>query len=86
MFQTEEDILLRKELEQVARDHPDRFNLRFTLDRPAPGKSSVFVRVLNFALSDWKQSQGFISDQMIADHLPPPGDETAILVSLPSSR
>jgi len=66
--QTEEDILLRKELEQEARDYPDRFTVRFTLDRPTP---------------DWQQSQGFISDQMIADHLPQPGDETVVLMCGP---
>ena len=43
--------------------------------------SSIFVRSLMFGVSDWQQSQGFISDQMISDHLPPPGDETVVLVS-----
>uniref|UniRef100_A0A671DXW0 NADH-cytochrome b5 reductase n=1 Tax=Rhinolophus ferrumequinum TaxID=59479 RepID=A0A671DXW0_RHIFE len=32
--QTEADILMRKELEEIARTHPDQFNLWYTLDRP----------------------------------------------------
>ena len=32
--QTEEDILLREELEQLASEHPDQFKLWYTVDRP----------------------------------------------------
>lgn len=35
--QTEEDILLRQELEEIAAAHPDQFHLHYTLDRPADG-------------------------------------------------
>ena len=35
--QTEEDILLRAELEAVAAEHPDRFKLWYTVDRPGEG-------------------------------------------------
>ncbi|KAM5325059.1 NADH-cytochrome b5 reductase 2-like [Glossophaga mutica] len=35
--QTEEDILMRKDLEEVARTYPDQFNLWYTLDRPPVG-------------------------------------------------
>ena len=31
--QTENDILLREELEAIAADHPERFHLWFTIDR-----------------------------------------------------
>ena len=37
-IETEEDILLREELEQVQKDHPDRFKLWYTVDRPGEGK------------------------------------------------
>jgi cytochrome-b5 reductase len=33
--QTENDILLRKELEEVEKEHSDRFKLWYTVDRPA---------------------------------------------------
>lgn len=34
-------------------------------------------------ISDWKYSKGFISADMIKDHLPPPGDDTLILMCGP---
>lgn len=37
--QTEEDILLRKELDEVHRNHPDKLNLWYTLDKPSEGIS-----------------------------------------------
>lgn len=66
--QTEEDILVRKELEQVAAKHPDRFHLWYTLDRPS---------------DSWKYSSGFVNKDMIASHLPPPGDDTVVLLCGP---
>ncbi|KAF5918822.1 hypothetical protein HPG69_005860 [Diceros bicornis minor] len=66
--QTEEDILVRKELEEIARTHPDQFNLWYTLDRPPVG---------------WTYSSGFITADMIKEHLPPPGKSTFILVCGP---
>ncbi|XP_043337776.1 NADH-cytochrome b5 reductase 2 isoform X3 [Cervus canadensis] len=66
--QTEEDILMRRELEEVARTHPTRFGLWYTLDRPP---------------ADWKYSSGFITKDMIKEHLPPPGKSTLILVCGP---
>ncbi|XFG07755.1 PREDICTED: NADH-cytochrome b5 reductase 2 isoform X2 [Capra hircus] len=66
--QTEEDILMRNELEEVARTHPTQFNLWYTLDRPPV---------------DWKYSSGFITKDMIKEHLPPPGESTLILVCGP---
>ncbi|XP_008570685.1 PREDICTED: NADH-cytochrome b5 reductase 2 isoform X1 [Galeopterus variegatus] len=66
--QTEEDILLRKELEETARTHPDQFILWYTLDRPPVG---------------WKYSSGYVTADMIKEHLPPPGKSTLILVCGP---
>uniref|UniRef100_A0A8C6E3M0 NADH-cytochrome b5 reductase n=1 Tax=Moschus moschiferus TaxID=68415 RepID=A0A8C6E3M0_MOSMO len=66
--QTEEDILMRNELEEVARTHPTQFNLWYTLDRPPV---------------DWKYSTGFITKDMIKEHLPPPGKSMLILVCGP---
>uniref|UniRef100_A0A194AM45 Uncharacterized protein n=1 Tax=Pinctada fucata TaxID=50426 RepID=A0A194AM45_PINFU len=66
--QTEEDILLRPELEEIKEEHPDRFHLWYTLDRPKEG---------------WRYSKGFVSDEMIKEHLPPPGDDTLILMCGP---
>ncbi|KAM3587368.1 uncharacterized protein V6R79_003369 [Siganus canaliculatus] len=66
--QTEKDILLRPELEELQVNHPDRFKLWFTLDK---------------APQDWEYSQGFISEDMVQDHLPPPSDDTLILMCGP---
>ncbi|XP_012581193.1 PREDICTED: NADH-cytochrome b5 reductase 2 isoform X2 [Condylura cristata] len=66
--QTEEDILVRKELEEVARTHPHQFNLWYTLDRPP---------------ADWSYSSGFITSDMIKEHLPPPEKSPLILVCGP---
>lgn len=66
--QTEKDILLRPELEEIQVNHPDRFKLWFTLDR---------------APEDWEYSQGFINEDMVRDHLPAPGDDSLILMCGP---
>merc|ERR1712154_387433 len=54
--QTEEDILLRKELEEVQQSHPERFKLWYTVDRPAEG---------------WAHSSGFVNAEMIEKSLFP---------------
>uniref|UniRef100_A0A7N6AVV9 NADH-cytochrome b5 reductase n=1 Tax=Anabas testudineus TaxID=64144 RepID=A0A7N6AVV9_ANATE len=66
--QTERDVLLRPELEEIQVNNPDRFKLWFTLDR---------------APADWEFSQGFITEDMVRDHLPPPGDDTLIVMCGP---
>lgn len=66
--QTEEDILLRSELESLAAKYPEQFRLWFTVDRPTEG---------------WKYSHGFISADMITEHLPPPAEKNFILMCGP---
>ncbi|KAL2091179.1 hypothetical protein ACEWY4_013442 [Coilia grayii] len=66
--QTEKDILLRDELEEIQARHPDRFKLWFTVDR---------------APKDWEYSQGFISSEMIEQHLPPPSEDCLLLMCGP---
>uniref|UniRef100_A0A671NCH0 NADH-cytochrome b5 reductase n=1 Tax=Sinocyclocheilus anshuiensis TaxID=1608454 RepID=A0A671NCH0_9TELE len=66
--QTEKDILLRPELEEIMANHLTRFKLWFTVDRAPDG---------------WKYSQGFINEDMVKNHLPPPADGTLILMCGP---
>ncbi|XP_076304045.1 NADH-cytochrome b5 reductase 3 isoform X2 [Tachypleus tridentatus] len=66
--QTEEDILLRPELEDLAAEHTDQLKLWYTVDRPTEG---------------WKYSMGFISAEMIEQHLPAPSENTLILMCGP---
>jgi len=66
---TEEDILLRSTLEELAAAHPDRFKLHYTLDKPP---------------ADWKYSQGFITAAMVQEHCPAPADDVMILMCGPT--
>jgi cytochrome-b5 reductase len=66
--QTESDILLRNELEEIANAHPRRFKLHYTLDN---------------APEEWAYSKGFINESMIAENLPASGDDTLILMCGP---
>ncbi|XP_045491994.1 NADH-cytochrome b5 reductase 2 isoform X1 [Colias croceus] len=66
--QTEDDILLRNELEQYQREHPEQFSLWYTVDRPTEG---------------WTYSSGFINDEMVRDHLFPPADDVIVLMCGP---
>ena len=64
--QTEEDILLRKELESII-NHPNiSFKLHYTLDRPPTDGS-------------WKYSSGFINVNMCKDHLPSSSSENCMI-------
>jgi len=66
--QTEDDILCRAELEALKEKHESRFKVWYTVDRPPVS---------------WSYSSGFISDTMIAEHLPPAGPDTAVLMCGP---
>jgi len=66
--QTEEDILLREELEQVQQEYPDQFKLWYTVDRPS---------------EDWKYSTGFVSAEMIKEHLYAPSDDHLVVMCGP---
>ncbi|XP_061920670.1 NADH-cytochrome b5 reductase 3-like [Entelurus aequoreus] len=66
--QTEKDILLRPELEEIQVNNPQRFKLWFTVDR-APSK--------------WEYSEGFINEDMVREHLPPPADDVLVLMCGP---
>ncbi|KAF7707654.1 NADH-cytochrome b5 reductase 2 [Silurus meridionalis] len=66
--QTENDILLRKELEEVVKNHPEKVHVWYTLDRPQQG---------------WKYSTGFVDTSMIKAHLPPPASDVLIVMCGP---
>ncbi|KFP11055.1 NADH-cytochrome b5 reductase 3, partial [Egretta garzetta] len=66
--QTEKDILLRFELEEIQVQNPGRFKCWYTLDR---------------APENWDYSQGFVNEEMIRDHLPPPQNDVLILMCGP---
>lgn len=66
--QTEADILLRDELESAAANNPGRLRLWYTLDRPSEG---------------WTYSTGFVSSEMIAEHLFPPSEDSFVVMCGP---
>lgn len=67
--QTEKDILLRNELEQVAQEHADRFKLWYTVDKATE--------------EGWKYSTGFVNHEMIVNHLYGPASDTLVLMCGP---
>ncbi|KAI9314581.1 hypothetical protein BX666DRAFT_1879610 [Dichotomocladium elegans] len=60
--QTEEDILLREELEGYAKQYGDRFKVVYALDRPP---------------KDWEGLTGFVTAEAIKKYMPGPEDEKA---------
>ncbi|NWZ01987.1 NB5R3 reductase, partial [Loxia curvirostra] len=66
--QTEKDILLRSELDEIHAQNPTRFKCWYTLDTVP---------------ENWDYSQGFVNQEMIRDHLPPPQNDVLILMCGP---
>jgi cytochrome-b5 reductase len=66
--QTEDDILLREELDQYAKTD-DRVKVWYTLDRPNE--------------ETWKFSQGFVSFEMVEKHMPKASADSCVLMCGP---
>lgn len=65
---TEDDILCREKLEEAAEQSKGRFTLHYTLDFPP---------------KVWSHKKGFITAEMIKECLPPPSEDTIILMCGP---
>ena len=65
----EEDILLRKELEQLAKDHKGQFKLYLVLNNPPA--------------EDWDGGVGFVTEDMIKEHCPKPAKDIKVLMCGP---
>ena len=65
---TEADILLRDTLDGLAA-RQSRFRIAYTLDEPPS--------------STWTGETGFVTADMIASHIPPPGQDTLVLLCGP---
>jgi len=63
-----EDILLKKELDELADKHPSRFKISYVLNNPPTG---------------WTGGVGFVSREQIATHLPASHDKVKILLCGP---
>ncbi|KAJ5782823.1 hypothetical protein N7457_004597 [Penicillium paradoxum] len=65
---TEEDILLRKELEAFARGYPKNLKLWYMLDQPS---------------EDWAYGKGYVTPDVMAARLPGPAPDTKIMLCGP---
>ncbi|KAJ6184385.1 hypothetical protein N7519_005686 [Penicillium mononematosum] len=65
---TEEDILLRRELEAFARGYPKNFKLWYMLDHPS---------------DDWAYGKGYVTPEVMAARLPGPALDTKIMLCGP---
>ena len=65
----EEDILLRKDLEKLAKDEKDRFKLYLVLNNP-PAEG-------------WTGGVGFVTEDMIKEYCPKPAKDIKILMCGP---
>lgn len=63
-----DDILLKEEFEEIAAKHGDQIKIWYTLVKADEG---------------WKYSVGFIDEEMIKQHMPPPSDDTIMLMCGP---
>lgn len=66
--QSEDDILLRSELDELATKFPDNFKVWYTVDT---------------ASDKWSYSTGFVNAEMIREHLYPPSKNTVVLMCGP---
>lgn len=66
--QSENDILLRNELDQLAEEHPEQLKVWYTVDQ---------------ASDTWKFSTGFVKSDMIKEHLHAPDADTITLMCGP---
>ncbi|XP_037935661.1 NADH-cytochrome b5 reductase 3-like [Teleopsis dalmanni] len=67
--QSEEDILLRKELDDLEQKHGQQFRVWYTIDKASS--------------EDWIYSTGFVNEEMISKNLFPASDSTIVLMCGP---
>ncbi|KAL1916752.1 uncharacterized protein VTP21DRAFT_5456 [Calcarisporiella thermophila] len=66
---TEEDILLRKEIDELQRRYPERLRVYYTLERPPA--------------AGWIGGIGWVNEKILKENLPPPHPRSLILVCGP---
>lgn len=69
---TEADILLREELDTIARENPELFSVWYTVTRQSPAD-----------LPHWSYSFGRITEELMIRHLFPPTINSAVFVCGP---
>ncbi|RKO94967.1 cytochrome b5 reductase, partial [Caulochytrium protostelioides] len=70
-----EDILLKDELDALAKEHPDRVKVTYCLNTPpTPAENNGHP---------WEGYTGFVTEEMIRKHLPAPASDIQILMCGP---
>merc|ERR1712187_335013 len=69
--QTPDDILAREQLDALAKQHPDRFKIWYTVDRVPE------------SYSGWAFDIGFVSEEMFRAHLFAPAEDTITVMCGP---
>jgi len=54
---SEDDILLREKIDELAAEHPEQLRVHYTLDHPPPG---------------WRGGRGYVSKAMLREYMPDP--------------
>ncbi|MEQ2201994.1 NADH-cytochrome b5 reductase 2 [Xenoophorus captivus] len=67
--QTEKDILLWDELKDVEKNHPEKIKIWYSLDKPP---------------KDWSYSSGYVTHDMIKDHIPAASRDVLIVLCGPA--
>lgn len=67
--QTEDDILLKKEIDAIVESNPDQFKVHYLLDKPAR--------------DTWTGGVGYVTAEVMKEHLPAAGDGVQLLVCGP---
>ena len=62
--QTQDDILLKDELDKIAKQHPDRFKVTYVLDK---------------APENWKGHTGYVNAELVKSTLPGAKEEDSII-------
>ncbi|KAI9287474.1 oxidoreductase NAD-binding domain-containing protein [Umbelopsis sp. AD052] len=62
--QTEEDILLKEELDKYAKAHPDQIKIHYLLDRPA---------------DKWTGGKGFVTKEIVQQYMPGPNEPNTLV-------
>nr|AAO27755.1 reductase [Fusarium sporotrichioides] len=65
---TEQDILLREELDKFARRYPKNFKVYYILDEPP---------------SDWEYGSGYVTQELMKEKMPPPNMDSKVFLCGP---
>lgn len=64
---TEDDIILREEFDQLAQKYPN-FRVYYVVLKPS---------------EEWNQGKGFVNEEIIREHIPPPSEDHLVMVCGP---